>query len=71
MDAILTDLHLDTRIKKCILVNMIEKNIRVHNAREGWDGNAKFVKQLETVQITAAKKDTTHSESKQERVNLK
>ena len=43
MDAILTDSHLDTRIKRCILTNAI--------AREG---NAKLVKQLETVQMTVS-----------------
>ena len=53
MDVILTDPHLDTRIKICILINvMIPKQ---EYAGEVWEGNAKFVKQLETVQMTAAK----------------
>ena len=54
MDAILTDPHLDTRIKICILINVIVPELDY--AGEGWKGNAKFVKQLETVQMTAAKK---------------
>ena len=29
---------------------------KLEYAGEGWEGNAKFVKQLETVQMTAAKK---------------
>ena len=41
MGAILTDQHLDTRIKICTLINVIV---------------SKFVKPLETVQMTAAKK---------------
>ena len=54
MDAILTDSHLDTRIKKCILINVIIP--RLEYAREVWKGNAKLVKQPETVQMTAAEK---------------
>ena len=54
MDAILTDSHLDTRIKRCILMNVIVP--KLEHAGEVWEGNAKFVKQLETVQMTAAKK---------------
>ena len=54
MNAILTDPHLDTRIKICILMNVIVP--RLEYAGEVWEGNAKFVKQLETVQMTAAKK---------------
>ena len=53
MDAILTDPHLDTRIKMCILINMILS--KLDYAGEVWKGSAKFVKQLETVQMTAAK----------------
>ena len=53
MDAILTDPHLDTGIKTCILMDV---NVpKLEYAREVWEGNAKFVKQLETVQMTAAK----------------
>ena len=54
MDAILTDSHLDTRIKRCILMNVIVPKLEY--AGEVWEGNAKLVKQLETVQMTAAKK---------------
>ena len=54
MDAILTDSHLDTRIKTCILMNVIVPKLEY--AGEVWEGNAKLVKQLETVQMTAAAK---------------
>ena len=54
MDAILTDPHLDTRIERCILIDVIVPKLEY--AGEVWEGNAKFVKQLETVQMTAAKK---------------
>ena len=52
MDAILTDPHLDTRIKICILMNVIVPKLEY---AEVWERNAKFVTQLETVQMTAAK----------------
>ena len=52
MNAILTDPHLDTRIKRCILINAIV--LKLAYAREVWERNAKLVKQLETVQMTAA-----------------
>ena len=52
--AILTDSHLDTRIEICIMVNVVVRKLEY--AGEVWGGNAKFVKQLETVQMTAAKK---------------
>ena len=54
MDAILTDPHLDTRIKICILTNVIVPKLKY--AKKVWEGNAKFVKQPETVQMTAANK---------------
>ena len=54
MDAILTDPHLDTRIKICIPMIVIVPKLEY--AAEAWAGNAKFVKQLETVQMAAAKK---------------
>ena len=44
MDAILTDSHLDNRIKICILMNVIMPKIEY--AGEIWEGIAKFVKQL-------------------------
>ena len=55
MDAILTDSHLDTinRIKRCILMNVIVPKLEYAQV---WEGNAKLVKQLETVQMPAAKK---------------
>ena len=51
MDAILTDSHLDTRIKMCILMNAIVPA----RAGEVWEGNAKLVEQLETAHMTSAK----------------
>ena len=54
MDAILTDSHLDTRIERCILMNAIVPTLEY--AGEVLERNAKLVKQLETVQMTAAKK---------------
>ena len=53
MDAILTDPHLDTRIKICILMNVIVPKLEYSG--EVWEGNENFVKQLETVRMTAAK----------------
>ena len=55
MDAILTDSHLEK--KKCILMNMIVP--KLEHAGEVWEGNAKLVKQLEIVHMTAAKKVLT------------
>ena len=52
MGVILTDPHLDTRIEICILVNVIAPKLEY--AGEVWEGNAKFVKQLQTVQMAAA-----------------
>ena len=52
MDAILTDSHLDTRIKICILMNVIVPKLEYTG--KVWEANG-FVKQLETVQVTAAK----------------
>ena len=53
MDAILTDTHHDTRIKRCILMNVIAAKLEYTG--EIWEGNAKLTKQLETVLMTAAK----------------
>ena len=55
MDAILTDSHLDTRIKKCILINVIAPELEY--AGEVWEGNANLVEQLETLQMKAAEKN--------------
>ena len=52
MDAILTDSHLDARIEGCILMCVIVPKLEY--AGEVWEGNAKIVKQLETVRMTAA-----------------
>ena len=54
MDAILTDSHLDTRITMHLLISVIE--LKLEYAGEEREGNAKFLKQLETVPMTAAKK---------------
>ena len=48
---ILRDLHLDSRIKRCILMNMIEPKLEYE---EVWEGDVKF-KKLETVQMAKAK----------------
>ena len=53
MGAILTNPHLDTRFERCILVNVFVP--KLEHAGEVLEGNAKFVKQLETVQMTKAK----------------
>ena len=47
-------IHLDTWIKICILMDVIVP--KVEYTGEVWEGIAKFVKQLETVQMTAAEK---------------
>ena len=54
MDVILRESQLDTRIKICILRNVIVPKLEY--AGEVWEGNAKLVKKLETVPMTAAKK---------------
>ena len=53
MDAIRTDSQLDTGSKMYILMNAIVSRLEFAGAL--WEGNAKFVKQVETVQMTAAK----------------
>ena len=42
MDAMLTDPHLDTRIKICILMNVVIPKLEY--AGEVWEGNAQFRK---------------------------
>ena len=54
MDVILRDSHLDTRIKRCILLNVIVPKLEY--AGEVWEGNKKLAEKLETVQMSAAKK---------------
>ena len=44
MDAILTDPHLDTRIKICILTEVIVPKLEY--AGEVWEGNAKLVRRV-------------------------
>ena len=53
-DVILRDAHLDTRIKRCILLNVIVPKLEY--AGEVWEGNKKLAEKLETVQMSAAKK---------------
>ena len=54
MDAILTDSHIDARIKIYVLINVIVPKLEY--AGEVWEGSAKLVKQLATVHMTAAGK---------------
>ena len=54
MDVILRDSHLDTRIKRCMLLNVIVQKLEY--AGEVWEGNKKLAEKLETVQLAAAKK---------------
>ena len=52
MDAILRDSRLATRMKRCSRMNVTVPKLTY--AGKVWEENAKFVKQLETVQMTAA-----------------
>ena len=53
VEVVCCDLHLDTRIKKkCILINVSAPKLEY--AGEVWEGNAKFVKQLETAVLMIA-----------------
>ena len=54
--AILTDSRLDTRIKRCILMNVVVPKLEY--AGQVWKVDAKIVKRLETIELTAAKKNT-------------
>ena len=54
MGMILRDSRLDTRIKRCILLNVIVPKLEY--AGEVWEGNKKLAEKLETVQMSAAKK---------------
>ena len=54
VDAILMNSHLDTRIKRCIMMHVLVPTREY--AEEVWEGNSKFVKHVETVQMTSAKK---------------
>ena len=61
MDVILRDSHLDTRIKRCILMSVIVPKLEY--AGEVWEGNAKLVKKFETIPMTAAKKIVGYSKT--------
>ena len=54
MDLILRDPYLDTRIKRCILLDVIVPQLEY--AGEVWGKNVKLVEKLEIVQMAAAKK---------------
>ena len=54
VDMFLGGPHLDTRIKKCILMDLISPTLEY--AGEVWEGEGKVVKKLETVQMVAAEK---------------
>lgn len=54
-DVILGDTHLDTWIKTYILMNMITPKLEYAGEEEG-GVEAKLVRNLETVQMTAAKR---------------
>ena len=54
MGAILTDPHIDTRMKRCILMTAIVPKL-IKYAGEVWEMNAKFIKQPDSVQMTPAK----------------
>ena len=70
MDATPTDSHLDARIKRCFMINVIvpkleyaglvwesnTKLVKKLDAGEVWEGNTKLVKKLETVRMAAAQK---------------
>ena len=49
VDVTLNDRHIDTRIKICIIINVIVP--KLEHAREVWKGDANSVKQLETVRM--------------------
>ncbi|CAM9862168.1 unnamed protein product, partial [Sphacelaria rigidula] len=49
MDVILGYPHLDTRIERCILMNVIVPKLEY--AGEVWEGNVKLVEKFKTVQM--------------------
>ena len=54
MDAVLTDSRLDTRIKRCILMNAKVPKLLLWNMQDEYGKiKAKFAKQLDTAQLTA------------------
>ena len=53
MDVILRESQLDTKIKRCIMRNVIVPKLEY---AEVWEGNAKLAKTLETVPMIAAKR---------------
>ena len=52
MDVILRCLHLDVRMKICIVMNVIVS--KLESAGGLWERNVKMVKKRETVHMTAA-----------------
>ena len=54
MNAILTDPHVDTGVKRCILIDVIVPRLKY--VGEEWERNAKFVKQLEIVHMQQLKR---------------
>ena len=54
IDVIPRDTHLDSSIKRCILMNVIVPKLEY--AGEIWEGGAKLVKKLETIPVPEAKK---------------
>ena len=56
MDVILRDSHPDTRIRRCIMLNVIVPSTKLAYAGEVWEGNKKLADKWETVQMSAAKK---------------
>ena len=60
VDVILRDSHLDSSIMKYVLINVMVP--KVENA-EVWEGNAKLVKTMETLQMAAAEKTIECSKS--------
>ena len=54
MGFILRHPHIGTGIERCILMNMIVPKLEY--AGEVWEGNAKLVKKLKTVQMAAARR---------------
>ena len=63
MDVILRDSHLDTRIKICILLNVIVPKLECGVV---WEENKKLADNLETMQMSAAREDTRMFENNEQ-----
>ena len=59
MRPILTNPHLDSKNKRYTLINVVTP--KLEDVGDVWEGNAKFVKQLETVHLAAALKIRRYS----------